>query len=514
MGKLENAFLGIELGSTRIKAVLIDEHHSVIASASHTWENQFTDGYWTYGMDEAWEGLRACFKSLNEACGEPLSTVHAMGISAMMHGYLVFDSAGRQLTPFRTWRNTTAGQAAGALTELFGFTLPRRWSAAHLYQAMLDNEPHVKDIAFMTTLAGYIHWRLTSEKVLGIGDASGMFPIESEINDYHPGMLAKFEAHTQLDLPDILPAVRIAGEPAGNLTAEGALLLDPTGTLQPGIPLCPPEGDAGTGMVATNSIAAGTGNVSAGTSIFAMAVLDKMPARALKGIDMVTTPAGNPVAMVHCNNCTSDIDAWVCLFSQGLERFGAQIPLGTLYESLFAAALEGEPDCGGVLSYNFLAAEPVAGVDKGCPMLCRGPGAQLTPANLMRSLVFSAVAGLRLGMDVLAREDIRLRSLTGHGGLFKSGTAGQRLLAAALDTPVTVMKSAGEGGAWGVALLAAYMAQKSPEETLASYLSANVFTQDMYSQCPPQEQDRQGFERYMAQYKAGLAAANAAAAAF
>ena len=504
MGSSDNAFLGIELGSTRIKAVLIDENHSVIAAASHTWENQFKDGYWTYSLEDARAGLRACFKALAANCGEPITTVKAMGISAMMHGYLVFGSTGQQLAPFRTWRNTTAGEAAQELTGLFGFGVPRRWSAAHLRQAMLDQESHVKEIAFMTTLAGYVHWRLTGEKVLGVGDASGMFPIDSSINDYHAGMLEQFKNHTGCDLREILPAVRVAGEPAGRLTPEGALLLDPTGQLKPGIPLCPPEGDAGTGMAATNSVTLRSGNVSAGTSIFAMAVLEQAPSRALQGIDMVTTPAGRSVAMVHCNNCTSDIDAWVGLLGQGLARFGAHVPQAELYDSLYAAALEGEPDCGGVLSYNFVAAEPVAGVARGCPLLCRGPGARLTPENLMRSLVFSAVAGLRLGMDVLAREGIRLERVTGHGGFFKSGTAGQRLLAAALETPVTVMASAGEGGAWGMALLAAYMLQKKAGEPLEGYLADRVFVDAADSCVSPLEEDRQGFARYLERYKAGL----------
>jgi len=513
MGKLDNAFLGIELGSTRIKAVLIDGSHGVIATASHTWENQFENGYWTYSLEEAWVGLRSCFKALSDRCGGPITAVKAMGISAMMHGYLVFDSAGAQLVPFRTWRNTTAGQAAEELTGLLGFNIPRRWSAAHLYQAMLDGEPHVKDIAFVTTLAGYVHWQLTGKKVLGVGDASGTFPIDCEMNDYHAGMLAQFKSHTRCDLRGILPAVRAAGEPAGYLTAEGALLLDPTGNLRPGIPFCPPEGDAGTGMVATDSVAVRTANVSAGTSIFAMAVLEKALPHALQGIDMVTTPAGRPVAMVHCNNCTSDIDAWVGLFRQALGKFGAQVSQAQLYDTLYAAALEGEPDCGGVLSYNFYAAEPMAGVDKGCPLLCRGPGARLTPENLMRSLMLSAVAGLRLGMDILAREHIRLERVTGHGGFFKSGGAGQRLLAAALDTPVTVMDSAGEGGAFGMALLAAYMGQKQAGEPLEDYL-AKVFAAEASSTCQPREEDRQGFARYIERYKSGLAAAEWAAGAF
>jgi len=511
----EQLFMGIELGSTRIKAVLINEYHNVIASSSHTWENKLEDGYWTYRLEDVWAGLQDCVRQLIEDCELRIANCRAIGISAMMHGYLVFDSAGEQLAPFRTWRNTSTERASEILSEKLGFHIPQRWSAAHLYQAVLDGEAHVKDIAFMTTLAGYVHWKLTSEKTLGIGDASGMFPIDSTCNTYHAQMLAQFDGLAGLgySLGDILPKILAAGEPAGVLTQEGARLLDPTGRLRAGIPLCPPEGDAGTGMAATNSVTERTGNVSAGTSIFAMVVLEHALSAAHREIDMVTTPSGKPVAMVHCNSCTSDIDAWIGLFQQVSALLGKQASIDELYDALYAAALDGDPDCGGVLSYNFYAGEPLAGIDAGVPLLCRKPDAKLSPGNLMRSLVLSAVASLRLGMDILAREGVRLERVTGHGGFFKSKGTGQRLLAAALDTPVTVMASAGEGGAWGIALLAAYMAQKNQGETLEEYLEQNVFAGSAGVRMTPEERDRLGFARYMARYRAGLDAVKAAAKA-
>jgi len=508
----EQFFLGIELGSTRIKAVVINEHHEVIASTAHNWENKLEGNCWTYDLKDVWAGLRDCVQQIIANCELRIANLSAMGVSAMMHGYLAFGSAGNQLVPFRTWRNTTTGQASELLTERLGFHMPQRWSAAHLYQAILNGEPHVKDIAFMTTLAGYVHWKLTGEKVLGIGDASGMFPIDSERNAYHAKMLAQFNKLADLEytFEDILPAIRIAGESAGFLTKEGARLLDPTGRLRPGIPLCPPEGDAGTGMVATNSVTERTGNVSAGTSIFAMVVLEQALSAAHREIDMVTTPSGKPVAMVHCNNCTSDIDAWIGLFQQVSELLGKQATKDELYDALYDAALAGEPDCGGMLSYNFYAGEPLAGIGEGAPLLCRRPDAKLTPGNFMRSLVFSAVASLRLGMDILAREGVQLDRVTGHGGFFKSRGAGQRLLAAALDTPVTVLACAGEGGAWGVALLAAYMVQKN-WLSLEEYLEQNVFAGSAGIRVMPNEQDQKGFARYMACYTAGLDAVKTAA---
>jgi len=500
-------FLGIELGSTRIKAVLIDHNHEVQATASHGWENQLVDGHWSYALDDVWSGLQSCVQGLAAS----LANVTAMGVSAMMHGYLVFDSAGEQLVPFRTWRNTNAGPAAKELSGLFNFHLPRRWSTAHLYQAILNGETHVRDIAFMTTLAGYVHWQLTGQRVLGVGDASGMFPINDNGNDYHAGMLSAFDALGKFHRPlrEILPEVHMAGQAAGTLTQDGARLIDPTGQLQAGLPFCPPEGDAGTGMVATNSVTVRSGNISAGTSIFAMVVLEQAMQTAFEEIDIVTTPAGKQVAMVHCNNCTSDIDAWAGLFLQLTALLGADIAKPDLYDALYAAALEGEAACDGLLSYNFFSGEPMAGVDQGCPLLLRRPESQFTPANLMRSLVFSATASLRLGMDILAREQVQLDRITGHGGFFKS-PGPQQLMAAALNTPVSVMESAGEGGAWGIALLAAYFAQKSDGETLENYLEQRVFATQKSLTVAPNEVDRQGFEAYMLRYKAGLSIARVA----
>jgi len=505
-------FLGIELGSTRIKAVLVDGSHEVLATASYNWENKLEGGYWTYSLDEAWVGLQSCVRDL----GAALQGVTAMGISAMMHGYLAFDRMGQLLVPFRTWRNTSAGPAADELSALFEFHLPQRWSASHLYQAILNDEKHVKDIAYITTLAGYVHWRLTGEQVLGIGDASGMFPIDSDTLDYHAGMLAQFDAQAQFaqgkphcGLKTILPKIRAAGQEAGTLTEEGARLLDPTGVLQAGIPLCPPEGDAGTGMVATNSVTARSGNVSAGTSIFAMVVLEQSLSAALREIDIVATPAGKQVAMVHCNNCTSDIDAWAGLFMQVFDQMGVDIAKPDLYDALYAAALEGKADCDGLLSYNFYAAEPMAGIETGGFLLHRKPGSKFSPQNLMRSLVFSSVASLRIGLDILVREQVQLDRITGHGGLFKSDGA-QQLVAAALGVPVAVMASAGEGGAWGIALLAAYMAQRLAGESLEDYLEQKVFAGQDALAIVPEDTDRQGFACYLERYKQGLAAARAA----
>jgi Sugar (pentulose and hexulose) kinases len=512
--------LGIELGSTRIKAVLIDENHVPIASGDHTWENQFENGMWTYSLDSVWTGLQAAFRALSEKVletyGITLKKVGSAGISAMMHGYLVFDKSGNQLVPFRTWRNTTTEQSAALLTERFQFNIPQRWSIAHLYQAILNEEPHVKDIAFMTTLAGYVHWKLTGEKNLGIGDVSGVFPIDSEINDYHGKMLSSFdeilkENKFEWSLNDILPKVLTAGENAGALTAEGTSLLDPAGNLEAGIPLCPPEGDAGTGMTATNSVAVHTGNISAGTSIFAMLVLEKELSKVYMEIDMVTTPAGKPVAMVHCNNCTSDFDAWIRLFEEMLTTMGAIPDKNKLYEALYSAALNGDSDCGGLLAYNYYSGEPITGLDEGRPLLVRMPDSRFTLPNLARTLLFSAMATLKLGMDILTeKEKVQLHKLMGHGGLFKTTNAGQRLMAAALGTSVAVMESAGEGGAWGIALLAAYMQKKKPEQTLDDYLEQEVFAGNAGSSAAPDENDRKDFELFIEKYVSGLAVERAA----
>lgn len=515
----ERTVLGLELGSTRIKAVLIGPEHTVLASGAHDWENRLEGGYWTYHLDDVWAGVQDAYAKLAAdyaaRCGAPLVTVGAMGVSAMMHGYLPFGKNGALLTPFRTWRNTTTGQAAARLTERLGFNIPQRWSVAHLYQAILNGEAHVADVAFLTTLAGYVHWRLTGEKVLGVGDASGMFPIDSAACDYDRAMLAQFDAlaeNVPWRLAELLPHVLPAGAPAGTLTAEGARLLDPTGTLRPGVPLCPPEGDAGTGMAATNSVAPRTGNVSAGTSVFAMLVLERPLSRVYPEIDLVTTPTGAPVAMVHCNTCTSDLDAWVGLLGEMAAAAGAPLKKPALYDLFYQKALEGDADCGGLVNYNYYSGEPVMGLDSGCPLFVRRPDARLTLANFARAQLYSAIAALKCGMDILfERENVRLDSLLGHGGLFKTPVVGQRLLAGALGVPVAVMETAGEGGPWGMALLAAYLLERRDGETLERYLADRVFAAAKSAVEPPRPEDRAGFDRFLAQYRKGLAAQQAAA---
>ena len=509
------AFLGIELGSTRIKAVLIGPDHAPIASGGHDWENRLEDGVWTYSLEDAWAGLQNCYRSLAEDVrtkyGVTPSKFGAIGISGMMHGYLVFDKDGKQLAPFRTWRNTITERAAAILTGKFQFNIPLRWNIAHLYQAILNKESHIGDISFLTTLAGYIHWKLTGKKVLGVGEASGVFPIDSSINDYNERMVGQFD-DTISDLTlgwklrDILPDVLSAGDEAGSLTAEGANLLDTSGTLVPGIPMCPPEGDAGTGMVATNSVAERTGNVSAGTSIFAMIVLEQELSKVYPEIDIVTTPAGRPVAMVHCNNCTSDLDAWAKLFRELAETIGAKVEKPALYDAMYFKAMEGEADGGGILSYNYYGGETITGLDEGRPLLVRMPDSRFTLANLMRSILFSTMATLKIGMDILTeQEHVRLDTLLGHGGLFKTKGVGQSLMAAALNVPVAVMESAGEGGAWGIALLAAYMNQRGDGETLEDYLASRVFASDAGSRVEPKEEDTRGFMAFMERYTKGLA---------
>ena len=507
--------LGIELGSTRIKAVLIGPDHAPVAMGAHDWENRLEDGVWTYHLDDVWTGIQDAYADLarntQETLGEPLARLEAVGVSAMMHGYLPFDAAGNQLAPFRTWRNTMTAKAAEELTALFSFNIPQRWSIAHLYQAILNGEEHVKDIAFLTTLAGYVHWKLTGVKALGVGDASGMFPIDSETGDYDAGMLAAFDAKIAAKgypwkLRDILPEVLGAGEDAGRLTEAGARLLDPTGALEAGAPLCPPEGDAGTGMVATNSVAAHTGNVSAGTSVFAMIVLDKELSKVYPEIDMVTTPAGKPAAMVHCNNCTSDLDAWVSLFREVSELLGGDTKKPKVYDALYYKALEGDPDCGGLISYNYVSGEPITGFDKGCPMFVRTPDSRMTLANFFRAQLFSTMASLRIGMNILTeQEKVRLDVLMGHGGLFKTKGVGQRLMAGAMNIPVAVMETAGEGGAWGVALLAAYLAEQKGE-SLEDYLNNKVFAGNSGERMAPDARDVEGFAGFMDRYQKGLAA--------
>jgi sugar (pentulose or hexulose) kinase len=530
-------FLGIELGSTRIKSVLVGEDFAPLASGSYDWENRFEGGVWTYSLDDVEKGVRASYAALADDVfgryGEKLRGVAGIGVSAMMHGYLAFDGGGNLLVPFRTWRNTTTGRAAAELTELFGFNIPLRWSIAHLYQAILDGEPHVPEVARITTLSGYVHTKLTGVDALGVGDASGMFPIDSGICGYDENMLDLFDeklsgvvyagesgAHIPWRVRDVLPDVLAAGEGAGALTPEGALWLDPSGALGPGAPACPPEGDAGTGMVATGAVAERTGNISAGTSVFAMVVLEKPLSKVYPEIDIVTTPSGRPVAMAHCNNCTSDIDAWARLFAEAATLLGAKPDKAALYEALYGQSLYGEGDCGGVLSYNYFAGEPTTGFDEGRPLLLRSPDARFSFANLSRSLLFSAIATLKIGMGILTdNENVRIDRLLGHGGFFKVKGAAQRLTASALGTPVSVMETAGEGGAWGIAVLAAYAASKAgaPQggdagkaETLEEYLDSKVFAGMERTEIRPDQKDAEGFAAYLERYKKNLAVERAA----
>ncbi len=482
------AVLGIEFGSTRIKAVLVDENNTPIASGAHDWENRLENGIWTYTLEDIWTGLQDCYKKMTEDVqkqyGVAVEKLGAIGFSAMMHGYLAFDRAGELLVPFRTWRNTITQEASEALTEAFQFHIPQRWSIAHLYQAILNGEEHVPDVDFITTLDGYIHWQLTGEKVLGVGSASGMFPIDSDTKDYYASMIRKFD---ELVAPkgfpwkvaDLLPKVLVAGDNAGTLTAEGAKKLDPTGTLQAGCPLCPPEGDAGTGMAATNSVKQRTGNVSAGTSVFAMIVLEKALEKVHEEIDMVTTPSGDAVAMVHCNNCTSDLNAWVNIFKEFAESFGMDVDMDQLFGTLYHKALEGDKDCGGLLAYNYFSGEHITGFEEGRPMFVRTPDSRFNLANFMRANLYTSLGALKVGLDILMKEEkVAVDRITGHGGLFKTKGVGQSILAGAMDATVSVMKTAGEGGAWGIALLASYMIQKDAGETLEDYLQQRVFGGD------------------------------------
>ena len=509
------AILGIELGSTRIKAVLIDADNNPIAQGSHTWENQLVDGLWTYSEDAIWTGLQDCYadlrKNVKATYGTEIESLAAIGISAMMHGYMPFGGNDELLVPFRTWRNTNTGAAAAELSELFEYNIPLRWSISHIYQAILNDEPHVKDITFFTTLAGYIHWQLTGEQVLGIGDASGMLPIDLETKDYSQQMIDKFDALVAhkgypWKLRQILPKIQLAGECAGRLTEEGARRLDVSHHLHAGIPFCPPEGDAGTGMVATNAVKQRTGNVSAGTSSFSMIVLEKDLSRPYEMIDMVTTPDGSLVAMVHCNNCTSDINAWVSVFREYGEMIGAKVDVGEIYDKLFKKALEGDADCGGLIAYNYVSGEPVAGLADGRPLFVRSATDKFNLANFMRTNLYASVCVLKIGNDILFHdENVQVDRITAHGGLFKTPLVGQRILAAALGSPISVMQTAGEGGAWGIALLAGYMANNPDRLTLADYLEKVVFAGNTGTSITPDPADVEGFEKYIADYKRGLA---------
>ena len=507
------AVLGIEFGSTRIKAVLVDDNNTPIASGSHEWENQLVDGIWTYSIDMIWNGLQDAYKGMTEDAekqyGVKVTKLAAMGFSAMMHGYMAFDEKDEILVPFRTWRNAITEEASEKLTKLFNYNIPQRWSIAHLYQAVLNGEEHVKDIKFQTTLAGYIHWKLTGRKVLGVGEASGMFPIDTATGKFNQTMVDAFDKEIGGKYPwkllDIFPEVLTAGEDAGALTEEGAKLLDPTGTLQAGCPLCPPEGDAGTGMVATNSVERRTGNVSAGTSVFSMVVLEEDLKKVYPELDLVTTPSGDLVAMVHCNNCTSDLNAWVNIFKEFAEAFGVEVDMNKLFGTLYNKAMEGDADGGNLIAYNYISGENITGMEEGRPMFVRTPKSKFNLANFMRVNLYSALATLKIGMDILLKEEgVQVDKLLGHGGLFKTKGVGQQILADAMNTPISVMETAGEGGAWGIAVLASYMIQKEEGETLGAYLNNKVFAGQEGSELAPNAEGVKGFDEFIKIYKAGL----------
>ena len=508
------AVLGIEFGSTRIKAVLVDDANKPIASGSHEWENQLKDGIWTYSIDMIWEGLQHAYKEMTEDVekqyGVKVEKLAALGFSAMMHGYMAFGADDEILVPFRTWRNAITEEASEKLTKLFNYNIPQRWSIAHLYQAILNGEDHVKDIKFQTTLAGYIHWKLTGRKVLGVGEASGMFPIDIATGKFNQTMVDAFNKEVEgkgypWKLLDIFPEVLTAGENAGELTAEGAKLLDPTGTLQAGCPLCPPEGDAGTGMVATNSVARRTGNVSAGTSVFSMVVLEKELSKVYPELDLVTTPSGDLVAMVHCNNCTSDLNAWVNIFKEFAEAFGVDVDMNKLFGTLYNKAMEGDVNGGNLLAYNYISGENITGMEEGRPLFVRTPNSKFNLANFMRVNLYTALGALKIGMDLLLKEEgVQVDKLLGHGGLFKTKGVGQQILADAMNTPISVMETAGEGGAWGIAVLASYMVQKAEGESLGDYLNNKVFAGQEGSELAPDPEGVKGFDEFIEIYKAGL----------
>ncbi len=508
------AVLGIEFGSTRIKAVLVDEKHNPIAQGSHEWENQFENGLWTYSLDAIWTGLQDCYSNLREDVrlhyNTDITTLAAIGISAMMHGYMAFNEADQLLVPFRTWRNTNTGAAAKVLSEKFNFNMPLRWSLSHLYQCILDDEPHVKDVRFFTTLAGYIHWKLTGRKVLGVGDASGMMPTDAATKDFDAKRIAVFDGMVASKgypwkLADILPKVLVAGQPAGVLTEDGARYLDISGHLQPGIPFCPPEGDAGTGMVATNAVKVRTGNVSAGTSSFSMIVLEKDLSRPHEMIDIVTTPDGAPVAMVHCNNCTSDLNAWVNLFKEYQQLLGIPVDMNEVFGRLYNYALTGDADCGGLVAFNYLSGEPVTGLAEGRPLFVRNTLDKFNLANFMRAHLYASVGVLKIGNDILFKEElVKVDRITGHGGLFKTPGVGQRVLAAALGTPISVMETAGEGGAWGIALLASFLVNNPSGLSLPDFLDSVVFDGNKGIKIAPSKEDVIGFNSWIQNYINGL----------
>lgn len=512
--------IGIELGSTRIKTVLIGDDNFPIASGNYDWESSLVNNIWTYSLEEIWQGVQGSYQNMAERVwqqyGVVIKTTGSIGFSGMMHGYMVFDQAGRQLTPFRTWRNNFTGQASAELTALFDYPIPQRWNIAHLYQAILNNEVHVAEIDHLTTVAGYVHWQLTGRKVLGIGEASGVFPIDPATKGFNAKMIGQFDQlvgdrHFPWQLAQILPEVMVCGENAGELTAAGAKLLDVSGNLQPGVPLCPPEGDAETGMVATNSIAVRTGNVSAGTSVFAMIVLEKELSRAYAEIDLVTTPDGHPVAMVHSNNCTSNYDAWIGLFAEAIKALGLDIPKPQLYDTLLGLALQGDPDCGGLLAYGYVSGEHMTHFEEGRPLFVRSSGNNFNLANFMRVNLFTALGALKTGLDILfEKESVQVDEIRGHGGFFKTKAVGQKIMAAATNVPISIMETAGEGGAWGIALLASYLINRAENETLADFLNASVFAGRLGASVEPDPRDVAGFNEFMKRYNEGLAIERAA----
>jgi sugar (pentulose or hexulose) kinase len=512
--------LGIEFGSTRIKAVLIDHRFKTIASGSFEWENRLENGFWTYNLVDIITGLQAAYSEMKQEVernyGITIRTIGSIGISAMMHGYMAFDKTGELLVPFRTWRNATTSVAARELTEKFQFNIPERWSIAHLYQAILNEEKHLPRIDFITTLAGYIHWLLTGNKAIGIGDASGMFPIDDVTQDYNGSMVKQFDEQIAPNgypwkLKDILPKVCTSGEQAGELTEIGAKILDKSQNLQPGIPICPPEGDAGTGMVATNSVRKRTGNVSVGTSVFAMIVLEKALSKVYPEIDLVTTPNGSPVAMVHANNCSSDINAWLGLFREFYEAMGQKAETDKLFEVMLNKALEADPDGGGLLSYGYYSGENITGLEQGRPLFVRTPESHFNLANFMRTHLFTAFGALKIGMDILTKnENVNIDSILAHGGLFKTPVVGQKILAAAMNVPVSVMATAGEGGAWGMSILASYMMNKDQKESLEDFLDKKVFKEIDSQEIYPDRFDVKGFEVFIERYKKGLVIEQAA----
>ncbi|NLI58764.1 MAG: ATPase [Clostridium sp.] len=505
------AILGVEFGSTRIKAVLIDPSNKPIAKGYFQWENSFENGFWTYPIQDVWTGLQKAYSSLcddvKDKYGVKIEKLAAMGFSAMMHGYLAFDSEGNLLVPFRTWRNTTTQKAADTLTSKFNFKIPQRWSIAHLYQAILNNEEHVKDISFITTLAGYVHWQLTGEKVLGIGDASGMFPIDGLTYSYDKNFINIFnnliyDKNYPWQIQDILPQIKLAGDFSGELTEDGAKLIDPTGTLEAKIPVCPPEGDAATGLTATNCVAPYTGSISSGTSIFAMVVLEKSSSDYNTEFDIVATPTGNPVAMVHCNNCTSDLNAWVKLFSEISSVLGGETDMNKIFETLYKKALDGSNDCGGLLSYNFLSGEPVLNIDAGIPMFIRLPDSDFNLANFMRSQLYTSMAALKISMDRMLKKDkSKIKQLVGHGGLFKTEGVAQKFMASALNMPISVIETADEGGSFGMALLASYMLNKEKYQSLEDFLLGDVFDKSQITTIHPTKSETYGFQKYLDIYK-------------